>query len=236
MEKLKMENIWLDKLSDVVCRKGSEAIDWADFKEFTIENGSFLVREVKNEKAELFKVSETFKNGFPALKGCEFDALFEPEGFYEFLGKDDNFNRGSNFMLVIEHLETGYLAAYLIVTMLKKLRRGEHLVIAVHQKYQDKGLGKQILTASDDLFERSGVEMAFGWCAAFHKATQKILLDLDTPRAVIPGMYRIWFGADEYKRTVEVFFQKFFNGAEEMCTSELDLIPEVKKALVVDWR
>ena len=119
------------------------------------------------------------------------------------------------------------------------LRRGELLVIATHKDYQSNGLGTEILNTADKLFEDSEVEMAYGWCAAMHTVTQTILKDMGyTPRAVIPGLYRLWAGDEEgaeYRRTVEVFFQKFYNGAEDMCTQDLNLLPEVEK-LLIPWR
>lgn len=236
MKRNTMNHIWLTKPSDAETRKGSEPIDWAEFKEYTIEDGKFLVRPARNTLEDLEKTAKTFKSGFPVLRGCEFEALFDAKGFYQIIGEGDSFNKGLNFMILIEHVESGDVAAALIITLWKMLRRGEHLVIAVHEKYQGNGLGHHILTASDKLFEDSGVEMAFGWCAAFHTATQKILADLGyTARAVIPGLYRIWAGDNEYRRTVEVFFQKFYKGAEKMCTSELLLHHEVKESLIVPW-
>jgi GNAT superfamily N-acetyltransferase len=231
-----MNNIWANRQADLEPRQGNQPIDWAKWEPYTVNNGEFLVRPAKNDMKELEKTAFTFRDGFPALRGCEFESLFNPNGFYDFLGKGDDFNKGLNYMLVVEHIESGEIAAALIITMLKKLRRGEHLVIAVQEEFQGNGLGKHILTASDSLFEKSDVEMAFGWCAAYHTATQKILYDLGyTPRAVIPGLYRLWVDGDDYRRSVEVFFQKFFQGAEKMCSAELELLPEIKQELVVQW-
>lgn len=237
MKKENVKDVWLEKQDDLQIRRGSEAIDWALLKEYTVEDNQFRVRPAKSSIEELEKVAFIYKDGFPALRGCEFEDLFHAEGFYNVLGKGDSFNKGANFMLVIEHIETGEIAAALIVTLMKKLRRGEHLVISVQKKYRKNNLGHHILTASDKLFEDSGVEMAYGWCAAYHTGTQKILRDLGyTARAVIPGLYRLWVTDDEYRRSVEVFFQKFFGGAETMCSADLKLIPEINESLVIPWR
>lgn len=237
MKNKNVNEVWASHQADLETKKGSTPIDWVSWEPYTIQEGKFLVRPAKNTKEELKKAAEVFRTGFPALRGCEFEVLYNYEGFYGFLGENENFNKGNNYMLVIEDVETGNIAATLIITLLKKLRRGEHLIISVHKDYWYKKLGSEILKASDSLFEKSGVEMAFGWCAAYHSATQKILFDLGyTPRAVIPGLYRLWVDDDNYRRSVEVFFQKFFNGAETMCSAELDLHPSVKEALVIPWR
>lgn len=232
-----MKSFWQDMPDDVKTRSGAEPIDWANLEDKVILDGEFIVRAGKDDPQELERVANCYRSGFAVLKGCEFEALFSAEGVRAVVSQGGTFNRGSNFLIVIEHRKSGTIACALIDTMMKLLRRGEHLVIATLPDYQARGLGREILRASDSLFERSGVEMAFGWCAAMHTVTQQILSDLGyTPRAVIPGLYRLWSGhKEEYRRTVEVFFQKFFGGAEEMCTGELFLTEEAQK-LIVPWR
>jgi hypothetical protein len=231
-----MYEAWLEMPSDVHTRTDATPIDWAPLPETTILDGEYVIREARNTPEELAQAAEVYASGFPALRGCDFELLFRPEGFPIFLGEGAAFNKGNNFMLVVEHVATQKLACCLISSLAKMLRRGEHLVIASHVDHQEKGLGREILRASDQLFERSGVEMAFGWCAAMHTVTQTILIEMGyTPRAVIPGLYRLWAGGDQYRRTVEVFMQKFFGEAEKMCTQELHLLPEVEK-LLVRWR
>ncbi|AFM05294.1 hypothetical protein Fleli_2947 [Bernardetia litoralis DSM 6794] len=230
-----MNSFWLDMPEDVEVRQGCEPIDWAKLEPKTILDGKFVVREAT--EADLEGAAEAYVTGFPALKGCDFEMLFKPEGFQSFVGKGEAFNKGNNFLIVVEEVATKKIAAALIITMWKMLYRGELLVIAVNKDYQAAHLGTEITTVADKLFEDSGVEMCFGWCAAMHIASQTILKNLGyTPRAVVPGLYRLWAGeGEQYRRTVEVFFQKFYGGAEEMCTADINLLPEVE-ALLVPWR
>ncbi len=230
-----MNSLWLEMPKDVEVRQGCEPIDWAELAPKTILDGQFVVREA--QETDLEGASEAYKTGFPALKGCDFELLFTPNGFAPFIGEGETFNKGNNFLIVIEEVATKKIASALIITMWKMLRRGELLVIATHEDYQAVGLGTEILNTADKLFEGSGVEMAYGWCAGMHRVTQTILKDMGyIPRAVIPGLYRLWAGeGEQYRRTVEVFFQKFYGNAEEMCTADLNLLPEVEK-LLIPWR
>ena len=138
-------------------------------------------------------------------------------------------------MLVAEHLATGKIAATIILGIWKKQRNGEFVAIAIHEDFQELGIGAKLHEAADKYFEECGVEMAFVWLATEHTITQKFCQNTGfTIRAVIPGWYRIWAGDNKCRRTVEVFAQKFYGGAEKMCPTDLKLVPGIEK-LVVPW-
>lgn len=231
-----MKDIWLSVPEDVEVRNYCEPIDWADFEEKKVLDDKYLIRVARNEDKELEDCAEVFRTGFPVIKDTEFDILFQAIGFRWLMGMDENFNKGEYLMLVAERLSDNKIMGSLIIRIWKKQRNAELVVISIHSDNQGTGLGKELCKSYEKLLIASGIEMGFVWASAEHSATQKLMQRLGyTIRGVIPGWYRIWSGENNYKRTIEVFLQKFYGGAEKMCTQkELDLLSDAEK-LVVPW-
>lgn len=231
-----MKTIWLTNQNDVELRTDCTPIDWLPFPTEKILGGEFIIREPQDVPGDLEGAAEVIRSGFLVIRDTEFDILFQAQGFNMLLGQGDNFNRGNCRMLLVEEVASGKIVTVILLTMMKKQRNCEFLVMASHEDYQHKGIGQEVVIISDRYVERCGVEMAFVWAAAEHLGSQKILEEVGfTARAVVPGFYRIWSGENQYRRTIEVFYQKFYGGAEKMATSRIELLPETEK-LVVPWR
>lgn len=231
----KMRDVWLTVPEDVTPHMDNTPIDWESFPARKVLDGQFLIRAAESTPKDLEGVAEVIRTGFPVIRDTEFDILFEASGFAMLLGADDAFNRGEHFLIVAEDVSTGKIAALTLLSMAKKQRNAELVLITVHEIYQGCGIGHALGRAFDKYLEACGVEMVYVWAAAEHSATQRILEDLNfVPRAVVPGYYRIWSEGGQYRRTVEVFEQKFYHSAHQMATHELDLLPNAQ-ALIVPW-
>ncbi len=193
------------------------------------------MRALRNTPSDLVDAAETMRTGFPVLSGTEFEILYQANGFPLLLGDGERFNKGERFCFGAEHKASGKLVAVFLLSMSKLQRHGELVVIATHQDHQNRGIARALGEVCDRYFEECGAEMAYVWAAGEHTATQKIMASLGfVPRAVIPGYYRIRGEDGAHRRTIEVFMQKFYGGAEKMATKEVDLLPEVRR-LVVPW-
>ena len=231
-----MREIWQNNADDVVTRSDCTPIDWAPFEERTVLDGRYLLRAIRDTPSDLADAAEVMRTGFFVIRDTEFDILFQPQGFALLLGEGARFLKGDKFVLVAEEVATSKVVSLFLLSISKKQRNCELVVIATHENYQSRGLGRELAKAFDEYIENCGVEMAFVWAAAEHVVTQKLMKELGfVTRAVVPGFYRIYGGEGAYRRTIEVFMQKFYNEAEKMATSQLDLLPEAK-ALVVPWR
>ncbi len=233
-----MKEIWFSLPDDVELRTDCEPIDWLPFKEVKFldsQNEKIVIRAARNTHKDLEGAAQVFQTGFSVIRGSEFEILLQPGGFPLILGEGENFNKGDKFMMVAEHVPSGSIVAAEILNMWKRQRNVEILVITVHEDYQERGIGRKFQEVCDEYFGECGVEMAFVWAAAEHPVTQKLFLERGfTVRAVVPGFYRIWAGGNKYRRTIEVFAQKFYDGADKMSTRYLDLVPQAE-VLVVPW-
>lgn len=230
-----MKDIWLSNPEDITPRADCAPIDWRPFHEQTILNGHYLIRAIRNTPSDLEDAAEVMRTSFSVIRDTEFDILLQARGFALILGDGENFLKGDKFALVAEEIATAKVVALFLFSMAKKQRNCELVVIATHEKYQERGIGHELAYAFDSYIAECGVEMAYTWAAAEHSATQKIMKSLGfVTRAVVPGFYRIYEGENAYRRTIEVFMQKFYGGAEKMATKQLDLLPEAQK-LVVPW-
>jgi RimJ/RimL family protein N-acetyltransferase len=230
-----MKEIWSTHPSDVVPRTDCAPIDWKPFSERRVLNDQYLLRAIRDTPRDLADAAEAMRTSFSVIRDTEFDILFQPQGFTLILGEGETFLKGERFVLVAEEIATKKVVGVLLLNMAKKQRNCEVVVIVTHEDYQDIGIGQELAKAFDHYIEQCGVEMAFVWAAAEHSATQKIMKSLGfVPRAVIPGYYRIWGENNTYRRTIEVFMQKFYSNAENMATQQLDLLPETQK-LIVPW-
>ena len=198
-------------------------------------NNQYLLRAIRDTPSDLSDAAEAMRTSFSVIRDTEFDILFQPQGFTLILGEGETFLKGERFVLVAEEIATQKVVGLLLLNMAKKQRNCEVVVIVTHEDHQNIGIGLELAKAFDHYIEKCGVEMAFVWAAAEHSATQKIMKSLGfVPRAVVPGYYRIWGGNNTYRRTIEVFMQKFYSDAEKMATKQLDLLSEIQK-LVVPW-
>lgn len=230
-----MKEIWLTNPSDIIPRKDSAPINWKPFAERLVLNNQYLLRAIRNTPGDLSDTAEAMRTSFSVIQNTEFDILFQPQGFSLILGEGEGFLKGEKFVIVIEEIATKKVVGLLLLNMAKKQRNCEIVVIVTHEDYQDIGIGQELGNAFDGYIEDCGVEMAFVWAAAEHSATQKIMKSLGfVARAVIPGYYRIHGGNNAYRRTIEVFMQKFYGKAEMMATKQLDLLTEAQK-LIVPW-
>ena len=230
-----MKEIWLTHPSDVVPRTDCVPIDWKPFPDKRVLNNQYLIRAMRNTSGDLADAAEAMRTSFSVIQDTEFDILLQPQGFSLILGDGDAFLKGERFVIVAEEIATKKVAGLLLLNMAKKQRNCEIVVIVTHEDYQDLGIGQALANAFDGYIEDCGVEMAFVWAAAEHSATQKIMKSLGfVARAVVPGYYRIYGGNNVYRRTIEVFMQKFYGNAEEMATKQLDLLSEAQK-LIVPW-
>jgi len=225
---------WFVTPDDIELRECSDPIDWIEFQPKTI-NDKYLIRQLNDTDKDFEEAADVFITGFPVIKDTEFDILFKPIGFRLLLGEGEQFNRGDRKSFVVEEKKTGKVISCILVQLAKKQRNAEYLVISTHHDYKKSGVAKELVIATDEYLEQCGIEMSYVLCAVEHVATQKMMLQLGFRfRGVVPGFYRIWAGGKKYKRTVEVYAQKFYNGGEAMFTKHIHLLPEVKEMILKD--
>ncbi|MBN2527440.1 MAG: hypothetical protein JXR76_13690 [Deltaproteobacteria bacterium] len=230
-----MEEIWSTHPSDVVPRFDCTPIDWKPFADRLVLDKQYLLRTIRDTQSDLSEAAEIMRVSFSVIRDTEFDILLQPRGFSLILGEGETFLKGDRFVLVAEEIATRKVVGLMLLTLAKKQRNCEVVVIVTHKDYQEVGIGQALAHAFDSYIEECGVEMAFVWAAAEHPATQKIMKTLGfVARAVVPGYYRICGANDAYRRTIEVFMQKFYGEAEKMATKQLDLLSGVQK-LIVPW-
>ncbi len=228
-----MKDFWFMIPDGCDCKTESTPLDWLPFSPQSILNDTYLIRSPQNTPKELREIAATYKSGFPVIQDTEFDILFLPEGVAGFLGEGEQFNNGDFTMLVAEHCATHQIVSSIILRFWKKQRNVEFVAIATHADYQQSGIGRHMVECADQYIDACSVEMAFVWAAVEHTVSQRILLDCGfTFRAVVPGFYRIWTGKTAaYRRTTQVFGQKFYHGAETMRAKAIHLLPEIVEML-----
>jgi N-acetylglutamate synthase-like GNAT family acetyltransferase len=230
-----MKEIWLTNQEDVKLRTDCTPIDWRPFESKEICNGLYILRDMKDTGDDREGAATVMQSGFPVIRDTEFDILFQAQGYNMMLGSGADFNKGNYHAFVVEEVSGGKIVNVILLSMMKKQRNCEYLVIVTHEDYQHKGIGRETLVFVDRYLEECGIEMAFVWAAAEHLGSQKIFKKIGfTARAVVPGFYRIWCGENKYRRTIEVFCQKFYRDAETMATHTIELLPEIKD-LIVPW-
>jgi N-acetylglutamate synthase-like GNAT family acetyltransferase len=229
-----MENIWTSLASRVSLREIGGPLTWLPFQHKEICDGEFIIRAAEDTPKDLSGAAETYRTGFPAIRGTELEILFEAEGFHLMLGQGEQFNRGDFFMLVAEEAATGKIAGAAIIRMWKRQRNGEFVALAVYESFQHHGIGREIQNACDEYFERCGVEMAFVFLATEHTVTQRFSMEEGFHVVgVFHGYYRVWAGEGNLARRANcVLAQKFYGEAQEMCPTELQLVPEANRVYV----
>ncbi len=227
-----MREAWFMIPEGCECKNDCVPTDWLPFTPQSILNNTYRIRPPRNTSKELEEIAATYQSGFPVIRDTEFDILFLPEGVKGFLGDGPQFNEGSFKMLVAEHLPTQKIVSAIILQIWKKQRNVEFVAIATHADYQQSGIGRHLVESAEQYIEACGIEMAFVWAAVEHTVSQRILVDCGfTFRAIVPGFYRIWAGDQAYRRTTQVFGQKFYHGAETMRAKTIHLLPEVVEML-----
>ncbi|GAK54704.1 hypothetical protein U14_05992 [Candidatus Moduliflexus flocculans] len=235
MNGLNMMDTWVHVPDDVRVRPIEGMIDWLPFKEKSVLDNEFLIRPARPTDDDLQGAAETFRRGFPVLYGGAYAVLYDAAVYPDILGAGEHFNAGDNFLMVAEHLATGSIAGTLMMRMDKQERTGEFIIISIDERFQGKGIGKALFYESEAYMESCGVEMSYIWITAKHTVTQRLAFDRGfVPKAIIPGVYRSWAGNDSYYRIEMAYFQKFYGGAEEMCSRKIELIPEAQH-LMTSW-
>ena len=230
-----MSDYWLSVPEDVELRK-IRKIDWLPFEETTILHDEFVIRPARNTPEDLQGVAETFRTGFPILQGGEYEVMYDPAAYPMIFGEGEDFNTQENFLIVTEHLRSQTICAGLMLTMHKCERTVEFVIVSIDEKYQSQGIGRHLFECTENYVERCGTEMAYIWMTAKHTITQEFALSKGfVPRGVIPGMYQAWAGNGKAYRVAMIYFQKFYGGAEHMCSTSLKLVPEAEE-LIVPWR
>ncbi len=135
-------------------------------------------------------------------------------------------------MLVAEEVATGNIVGAVIIRMWKRQRNGEFVIISIHADYQQHGIGRDLYRACDQHFEHCGVEMAFVMLATEHTVTQQLCIEEGDLHVIgiFHGYYRVWAGKDNLARRANcVLAQKFYGGAEKMCPTDMQLLPEAQE-------
>lgn len=219
-----VDNAWIAIPKDIVVKEGAEPIDWLPYDNYQYDK--FVLREIKNEKQDLIETALVFREGFQVIKGSEFDILFDPDGVQAMAGgNNENFNRGENKIFVIESTDQKKIVSCFILRMMKRMRNVEWLVVVSNDKKNPR-ITLKFAKSLDEYIGRCGVEMAFAWTNVIHIVTQLGLFKMGYKfRGIAPGMYRIWAGENNFRRTIELFAQKFYNGADKMITKDIKLLP-----------
>ncbi|MBN2003510.1 MAG: hypothetical protein JXA21_09155 [Anaerolineae bacterium] len=124
-----MRDVWLTVPEDVTPHMDNTPIDWKPFPAQAALDGQFVIRAVENTPGDLEGFAEVVRTGFPVIRDTEFDILFEASGFVMLLGAGDTFNRGEHLLIVAEEACTGKITALTLLSMAKKQRNAELVLI-----------------------------------------------------------------------------------------------------------
>ena len=185
--------------------------------------GKYLFRPVRQH--EIDDVVEIYRVGYPDLYGnTNHHFIFWHDTLLEFLDSNKD-----QLLIVAEKLDEKKLVGAIRIKMDKGNMsiHWEHGVI--HPEYRGKKLFREMCVYCDELSEKTGAEYGSIMAATFHIATQKVLKDLGWKvRGILPGSVICWNYEDKYYRHSLVYFDKFFNGGEELVPKRIDMIPEVE--------
>lgn len=204
---------------------------WPKIDKKYILGGRYILRPI--EENEIEEIVQLYREGLPEVYGnYEFCSILWSERLSKELQDEEGFMKGDLLLIVVEKLDEKKLVGSI---MLKKNDQNmsiywEHGVI--HPEYRGQKIFKDLCIFCDKITENTGTEYASGLAVTFHSATQKVLESLGwKTRGIFPGAVALWNHEDKYFRQSLIYFDKFYNGGEELVPKDMELTPKIKAVL-----
>ncbi len=204
---------------------------WSKIDEKYILENKYVIRPIKEDEIE--KIVQVYRKGLPEVYGnCDFDSILYPDRLLKELQDPKGFMKGNLLSIIVEKLDEKKLIGSLMLKMNQDNMSiyWEHGVI--HPEYRKQKIFKELCTYCDKITENTGTEYASALAVTFHNITQKVLESLGwKTRGIFPGAIAIWNHEDKYYRQSFVYFDKFYNGGEELVPKDMELTPKMESVL-----
>jgi hypothetical protein len=199
-------------------------------KKYILEN-KFVIRLI--EEQEIDEIVQVYREGFPDLYNNNiYDAVLYSERLNKKLQCDNGFMKGDCILIVVEKIDEKKLVGAAILTMNISNMSVHWETGVIHKDYRRHKIFGELLKFLDRITEDTGAEYANATSVTFHSATQKVLESLGwKTRGIFPGAVATWNFDDKYYRQSLIYFDKLYNGAEELIPKDMELTPRMEKVV-----
>ena len=204
---------------------------WSIIENKYILDNRYMLRSAREN--DIDEVCMLYREGFPDLYGNpDYDFVFWKDTLMKALQSEKGFNRGNFILLVVEKTDDNKLVGAAgmqmnIGNMSVNWRTG-----VIHHQHRGQKIFREMLFHFDKITEGTGCEYASILAVTFHSITQKVFEELGWKiRGIFPGAVASWNYDDKYYRQFLVYFDKFYNGGNELvCPNKnfLDFTDKVK--------
>jgi RimJ/RimL family protein N-acetyltransferase len=206
----------------------NKKMSWPKIEPRYILGEQYIIRHLLEH--EIDEIVNVYREGYPELySNTEAEVVLYPDSLLEYLNSKDGFMQGKRLMIVIEKKEEKRLVGAVIIkidpgNMSAFWERG-----VIHPEYRGNKIFRALLKYCDELTENTGAEYVSATAVTFHSASQKLLEELGwKTRGIFPGAMAIWNHDDNYCRMSVVYFDKFYNGGEELMPKDMELTPKIE--------
>lgn len=206
-------------------------MEWPKADKKHILNDRYILRPIKEDEIE--EIVQVYREGLPEVyNNYEFDSILWPDRLSKELQNEKGFMKGDVLLIVAEKLDEQKLVGS---TMMKMSYENmsiywEHGVIL--PEYRGQKIFKEMCLYCDKITENTGTEYASAKAVTFHSVTQKVLESLGwKTRGIFPGAIALWNHEDKYYRHSLIYFDKFYNGGEELIPKYMELTPKIESVL-----
>lgn len=204
---------------------------WPKTDKKYILGNRYVLRPIEEDEIE--EIVQVYREGLPEVYGnYEFDSILWFDRLSKELQNENGFMKGDILSIVVEKVDEKKLVGSL---MLKKNNQNmsiywEHGVI--HPEYRRQKIFKELCIYCDNITENTGTEYASALSVTFHNVSQKVLESLGwKTRGIFPGAIALWNHEDKYYRHSLIYFDKFYNGGEELVPKDMELTPKIESIL-----
>jgi RimJ/RimL family protein N-acetyltransferase len=202
-------------------------MEWPRTDKKYILFNKYVLRPIKEEEIE--EIVRVYREALPEVYGnYEFDSILWPDRLSKELQNEKGFMKGDIFLIVAEKLDEQKLVGSMMMKMNYENMSiyWEHGVVL--PEYRGQKIFKEMCLYCDKITENTGTEYASAMAVTFHSASQKILESLGWKiRGIFPGAVAIWNHEDKYCRHSLIYFDKFYNGGEELVPRDMELTPKI---------
>jgi hypothetical protein len=206
-------------------------MSWPKIENKYILDNKYILRPIKEDEIE--EIVEVYREGYPDVYGNpEYEIVLCSESLLKKLQSDNGFMKGDHLLIVIENLDEKKLVGATGIRMNLGNMSIHWEYGVIHPNYRGKKLFKELSVYLDKISENTGAEYGSMLAVTFHSITQKVLEELGwKTRGIFPGAILTWNYEDKYYRATPIYFDKFYNGGEELSPKEMEITSKVEKVL-----
>jgi RimJ/RimL family protein N-acetyltransferase len=203
-------------------------MSWPKIESGSVLSGQYVIRPIF--EYEIDEIVNVYREGYPELySNTEAEVVLYSDSLLEYLNSKNGFMQGNKLMIVIEKVDEKRLVGAVII----KIDQGNMSAFwergVIHPSYRGNKIFRALLKYCDELTENTGAEYVSATAVTFHSASQKLLEELGwKTRGIFPGAIAIWNYDDKYCRISMVYFDKFYNGGEELIPKNMELTPKIE--------